>query len=107
MGLIVQLSSLLGIETEFVYARELEAVGEKADLLLNICQKIGATTYVSPVGSRVYLDDFNGFNESQMQLEYQEYTHPIHKQLSTSFVTHLSIVDALCNIGPKETASLI
>jgi hypothetical protein len=107
MELVVQLSPLLGIETEFVYAGELEVTGEKADLLLDICQKIGATTYISPVGSRVYLDDFNGFNESQIQVEYQEYTHPAYKQLSTSFVSHLSIVDALCNIGIKETASLI
>lgn len=105
--IVVQLSYLLGIETEFVYATELEVTGEKADLLLDICQKIGATTYVSPVGSRVYLDEFNGFNESQIQVEYQKYIHPVYKQLSTSFVSHLSIVDALCNVGIKETTSLI
>lgn len=105
--LVVQLSYLLGIGTEFVYARDLEVKGDKADLLLDICQKIGATTYISPVGSRVYLDDFNGFNESQIQVEYQEYTHPVYKQLSTSFVSHLSILDALCNVGIKETIRLI
>ena len=81
--------------------------GEKASLLLDICKLLGATTYISPVGSRAYLDEFSGFAESGIQVEYQSYQHPVYPQLSVDFISHLSIIDAMCNIGTEATAHLV
>jgi hypothetical protein len=97
----------LEIETEFIDASTLNAQGEKASLLLQICEILGAKTYISPVGSQVYLDEFSGFRNSGIQVEYQSFKHPDYSQLSTSFVSHLSIVDALCNVGAEDTARLL
>ena len=106
-ALIINISNQMGIETEFIDASTIGAEGKKASLLLNICKGLGATTYISPVGSRVYLDDFMGFKESEIQVEYQSHTPPIYSQLSTEFISHLSIIDALCNIGAEKTAHLV
>jgi len=106
-ALIVNISKQLEIETEFIDASTLNAQGEKASLLLQICEILGAKTYISPVGSQVYLDEFSGFRNSGIQVEYQSFKHPDYSQLSTSFVSHLSIVDALCNVGAEDTARLL
>lgn len=106
-ALIVKISKQLELETEFIDASSLNAQGEKASLLLHICEILGAETYISPVGSQIYLDEFSGFRNSGIQVEYQSFKHPDYLQLSTSFVSHLSIVDALCNIGAEDTARLV
>jgi len=105
--LIVSISKQLGIETEFLHAGTLNAQGEKGMLLLDICQILGADTYISPLGSKIYLEEFSGFRDSGIQIEYQNYAHPTYSQISKSFVSHLSIIDALCNIGTEDTAHLV
>jgi len=105
--LIINICNELGIKKEFILASDLEAKGEKASLLLDICKLLGATTYISPVGSRAYLDEFSGFAESGIQVEYQSYQHPVYPQLSVDFISHLSIIDAMCNIGTEATAHLV
>jgi hypothetical protein len=105
--LIINICNALGIKKEFILASDLEAKGEKASLLLDICKLLGATTYISPAGSRAYLDEFSGFAESGIQVEYQSYQHPVYPQLSADFISHLSIIDAMCNIGTEATAHLV
>jgi hypothetical protein len=106
-ALIVSISKQLGIDTEFIHASNLNAQGEKGDLLLSICKILGADTYISPLGSRIYLDEFSGFRNSGIEVEYQNFVHPTYSQVSNSFVSHLSVIDALCNIGTEDTAYLV
>jgi hypothetical protein len=106
-NLIFNICNELGIKKEFIHASRLDAKGEKANLLLDICKQLGATTYISPIGSKVYLEEFSGFMESGIKVDYQSYQHPVYQQLSNDFVSQLSIVDAMCNIGKEETAQLV
>jgi len=38
---------------------------------------------------------------------YLQFPHPEYRQLAKPFVSHLSIVDMLMNIGPEESAAMI
>src|SRR5690606_33300555 len=44
---IEAISIMLGLETQFVWSRSLSPEGSKSDRVLDICQKLGATTYLS------------------------------------------------------------
>ena len=105
--LITEISQSLGSDTSFISASELNVSGNKADLLLDISKTLGATTYVSPPGSKVYLDEYSGFSNSGISLEYQNFIHPVYPQGQDGFVSHLSVIDAICNTNLDGTRDLI
>jgi hypothetical protein len=107
MGLITKIAKSLGSNTDFMLASELNVSGSKADLLLDISKTLGATTYVSPLGSRVYLDSYPGFSDSGINLEYQNFNHPTYAQGQGTFISHLSVIDAICNTNLDVTRDLI
>lgn len=89
----------LGIDTECISSSTLRAAGKKADYLADICDKIGASTYVSPPGSRGYLDKSDAFDRLGIPVVYNEYKHPTYPQLHGEFLDYLSVVDLLFNVG--------
>ncbi len=99
--LIQHLSNLLKIDTQFTSASTLTATGSRAELLLDICRKVNASHYVAAPGSRIYLENFSGFRDDGIEVEYFNFDHPRYSQGAHPFVSHLSIVDALANMGPS------
>jgi len=95
------LVSALGIDAELVSASELAVTGERSERLVNICAKLGATTYLSGVSGKEYLD-LAMFGRKGIEVRFQEFYHPIYKQLYNPFVACLSVVDLLFNYGPDS-----
>lgn len=105
---IKMFSDLLDLSPQFVRASELNRQGKRTGLLVNLCQQFGADCYYSPMGSKVYLEEEKHlFTEVGIEVMYQTWEHPIYRQLGQGFVSHLSVIDALMNIGPEATRSLI
>ena len=100
--LIRWLSSKLGVNTKFVYSSKLDASGSKTELLVNICKKVGADHYISPAGSKGYIDQNNLFVKSGIKLLYQNYNHPTYNQLHGDFIPYMSVIDLLFNEGDKS-----
>jgi hypothetical protein len=99
VNLIEWFCQKLGLDATFVRSSNLEAGGDKADLLVNICQEVGADRYLSPPGSQAYLDAQNPFPAKGIDLVYQDYPHPVYRQLFGEFVPYLSVLDLLMNEG--------
>ena len=85
---------ILGIDTPVVYSSEMEAEGQKAELIANLCQQVGATTYLSGPYGRDYLTKFD------IPIQYHDYAHPIYQQEGKIFTSHLSVLDLVCYAGP-------
>ena len=100
--LIEWLSSKLGINTKFVYSSQLDTDGSKTELLVNICKIINADHYISPAGSKEYIDQNNLFIKSGIKLSYQNYKHPTYSQLYGDFIPYMSVIDLLFNEGKKS-----
>lgn len=98
--IIQTLSEKLDLEADFVFASELGVKGRKAHRLVNICQALGATEYLSPLGSREYIEADNPFPEAGIDLYYQHFEHPTYQQLHGDFVSHMSVIDLMLNEGP-------
>lgn len=91
----------LGIETRFMFSSELDPQKRKGELVLELCQKVGATTYISGPFGRDYLD-FSAFNEAGIKVVFHDYPHPKYCQTFDGFEPYMSIVDLLFNYGPKS-----
>lgn len=88
----------LGIKTEVIRATELEVEGIKSDLILNICKKLNADEYISGVSGKEYLKT-EDFDKNNIRVVYQEFYHPIYKQLHDPFMPCMSVIDLLFNYG--------
>ncbi len=93
---------ILGInKVKFVLASELGTTGESTQLLLNICQAVGADTYLSGPSGREYMDE-SLFTANGIGLTYTDFKHPVYAQLYGDFIPDMSIVDLLFNEGEKS-----
>ena len=91
----------LNIDVEIIYSTDLDIKENKNELLLEICEKFEATTYISGPFGRDYLDT-KLFSDNGIDVEYHDYQHPIYSQTYDGFESHMSIIDLLFNHGPNS-----
>lgn len=109
--IITKICNKLRIKTKTTKASLLKQVsGRKDKLIVSICSEIGASEYLSAQGSRDYIDKNNpggAFVGSRVKLYYRQYKHPHYAQLFGSFISHLSVIDLLFNVGFKNSLQVI
>lgn len=103
--LIKQICSYLGITTRFALASDISCDGSKSEHLLQICHYFGATTYLSALGSKDYIEDEGCFRSASIPVSYQSYTPSYYTteiSRNDSFIPYLSVVDLLYYHGPDS-----
>jgi hypothetical protein len=106
--LIKTISQGLGFSPDWVLSSELGAEGRRSALILGLLKKSRAATYLSARGSFGYMAEEGLFPLAGLEVAFQDFHHPVYSQIhSKDFVTHLSILDALFNLGIEATARLI
>lgn len=96
--LIKLLCKFLNINTRLVYASQIGVSGSGSGLILDICKKLNATIYISGVSGREYLK-LDDFVRENIEVIFQEFHHPIYKQLYEPFIPCMSTIDLLFNHG--------
>ena len=105
ISLIEWMASQLSISTRFVRSSELGLTGKRTQLLVNILKHLGAKTYLSPLGSWDYLkDEWRLICENDIEIEFQNYSHPQYRQVYHPFVPYASVIDLLMNEGELSAA---
>ena len=100
--LIKWLKEEIGINTEIYRSSKINIYGKKTDLLISICKYFNEKDYLSPIGSEKYINENNIFYENGINLIYQNYDHPIYKQMFGHFISYLSVLDLLFNEGKRS-----
>lgn len=100
--LIIWLKKMFAIEAEILRSSEMETRGSKAELLAGICEQLGAEEYISPLGSKEYMDRSDAFSKRKIAVNYFEYNHPVYSQLHGSFEPYMSSIDLLFNMGSQS-----
>lgn len=102
---LLQLScDALNIKTPLMRSSELHITGQKSDMVLEMCQAVGAQVYLSGAGgSKGYLDN-TAFQNAGVQIQWQDFPHPHYHQHPSpkTFVEKMSIIDLLANCGPHS-----
>jgi len=111
INIIQSISDRIGIETEFFISSKLQGItGVKDERVVLICKALKCDTYISPIGALEYIDRENEggeFSKNNIELFYQNYNHPIYKQLYGDFLQHMSIIDLLFNEGFSRSLEII
>ncbi len=90
----------LGLKIEIVKESELHVKGQSTERLVNVCNAVGADTYVAGKGSKNYMEE-KLFQKNNLKIEYQNYVPMQYPQRFTDvFVPDLSIIDMITNVGP-------
>lgn len=95
-SLINWFRSEFGIETKLIRSSKLNPHGDQcgSDLILALCQEVGATTYLSGKLGRNYLNE-EDFQQAGIELIYQNYTEPEYPHFTGQYQAGLSALDLL------------
>lgn len=99
---------LLNIKIPIMMAKDYDLQGTKSDLVLDMCKKLGATSYIFGGEGENYANK-ESFKNAGIKLIFQNYNHPIYKQYKNNnrFISHLSILDLIMNYENKDLVSII
>lgn len=101
-----KIARLLAIRVHFLRSSELGVGGRGTERLVELCQSVGASTYLSGPAAREYLDE-SQFTRGAIRVEWMEYAVPKYRQLHAPFDPHVSVLDPIANLGVLGTQALL
>jgi hypothetical protein len=105
---IRRLAESLDLAPEWKTSSQLPVDSAKGDLILDICRHLGAAVYYTGAGSRAYLEPLvTRFEDAGVEVVFQDWVHPTYPQRGEGFVSHLSVADALMNVGPVAVRDML
>jgi hypothetical protein len=105
-ALTLYLLNAFDIHIPLRFSSQMQVDGTKGELVLNLCQVVGATTYLSGVLGRNYLRE-DLFHKAGITVVYQDYHHPTYPQVYPGFEPYMSAIDLLFNCGPNSLEILM
>ncbi|WP_413173376.1 WbqC family protein [Anabaena azotica] len=98
----------LELSAHIFFSSELNIHGQRSERLIKICNHFGCDEYLSPLGASEYLLQDGNFNNSSVRLLFQKFEPIPYPQLKQQeFVSHLSIIDIIANLGWEKTLQYI
>ncbi|MFQ5750427.1 MAG: WbqC family protein [bacterium] len=89
------------LKTQLILQSDLGIKGKGTDLLIKICQHLGAEKYVTFPVVEKYLD-LDRMHQCGIQLIIANFHPPVYPQLWGEFIYNLSTLDLLLNCGVKS-----
>jgi hypothetical protein len=103
--IICYLFEKLEIKISIFRSSDYDFKGAKTDLLIEMCKKIGADTYLSGAGAREsdYVE-IEKFKNNKLFHIFSDFNHPVYPQrfMNTGFLPCMSVIDLLFNCGEKS-----
>lgn len=103
MEFINLILKILKIKTKIIKSSTINAEGSSSQLILNICKRVDATTYIAGMGAKNYLnqDDFNKYGINLI-LEPPIFPKKYNQLYENAdFLNDLSVVDIIMNCGKE------
>lgn len=94
-----------GITTPLRLSSEMALREEPTDRLIDICRTVGATRYLAGAGAAGYMD-VPRFLAGGIELEVQDFHHPVYPQCYEPFVPGMAALDLLWNCGEEALSRL-
>lgn len=108
IALLEDLRGKLSITTPILRSSELGIEGTRTDRLIDILDLIEAKEYVTPPGALEYLRQDHFVGRTNVRLLVHNFNaQPYPEKDSQSFISHLSILDVVANLGWAEAAKYI
>jgi hypothetical protein len=96
---ISRICSFLGIDTKLSFSTDYGLIEGKSERLVDLCQKAGATHYLSGPAAKDYLD-LPLFEQNSIAVQWMDYSgYDAYAQLFPPFEHGVSIIDLIFNEG--------
>lgn len=106
--IIKQLASYLSVKCTMHDSSQLTSHGTRSQKLASLCHNLGCDDYLSPVGSRAYLEEDGFVQNYKIDLSFQNFTPVFYKQHKCDqFISHLSMIDVIANLGQAAARDYI
>ncbi len=103
IALIEVVCKYLKIRTELVKSSDIGISGKKTELLVDICQKTGADSFMLGMGGSLVYTDQDYLKSKGINIVMQNFKHPVYSQRYGDFISDLSILDFLFNMGTRSS----
>lgn len=94
------------IETLVIDGCDYQIEGQKNDMLISMCDQARYSHYLSNEGAHSYVDEYY-LKDHDVTHHWQKFTHPTYEQGHRDFITNLSAIDILFNLGGPEAGRII
>lgn len=103
MDFMKSVFEILGIDKPIVKTSEMSLSKTKTELIVEICNKVDADSYLSGMGGKNYMDE-NVLHENKIKLLFNKYDNPVYNQqfMELGFIPFLSVIDLLFNHGDES-----
>ena len=102
--IIKLICGILGIKIKIVLSSSLDLKEEgmaKTEKIVNLCKNQGITHLYDAKGAEEFIDK-NIFHQENIQIDFQNFTHPKYSQLWGEFIPYMSVIDLIFNKGDKS-----
>lgn len=96
MELLRYMASEFGITTKVSFSSHIEVEDSASLKLVNLMKAVKGTVYLTGTGAKDYLDEA-AFSRKGITVKWQEFSHPVYKQLHGEFIPMLSAMDFIFN----------
>jgi hypothetical protein len=104
--IVKTIARALGIDTQIYIASELGEFPQDPDeRLVAITKHFGSGTYLAGMGGKGYMN-LDTYEKSGVEVIFQDFKHPVYKQLFGDFEPFMSSIDLLFNHGDKSLTVL-
>jgi WbqC-like protein len=108
IAFIQLVSGLLGFAPTWRRSSEVGSAGQRSDRVLDLLRRTGARTYLCARGSYDYMAEDGLFPVDEVDVVFQQFEpQPYPQHRTDDFVSHLSVLDALFEVGADETRRLV
>lgn len=98
---ILAINELLGIKTKISFDKDYGLIEGKTERLVDLCQKAGATEYISGPAAKDYIDAAL-FEKADIKLTWMDYSkYDEYPQLHPPFEHGVSVLDLIFNAGDE------
>jgi hypothetical protein len=98
MDLLRFVGDELGITSPLAFASDYDIDSTGSQRVLDLVKAVSGSAYLTGEGSKAYLNEAL-FSREKIQVVWQEFEHPVYKQLHSPFVPMLSVLDFLMMRG--------
>ncbi len=103
ISIIRAILGILGIKTKLILSSTLNLEDEnmgKTEKVINLCKSVGITDLYDANGAEEFIE-VSLFQREGIKISFQNYAHPVYRQIWGDFVPYLSAIDLLFNEGDK------
>ncbi len=104
-SIIMSIAKKLEFKPVFHFSSNLNITAPRTQRLVSICHQLECNNYLSPMGSKEYIEQDGDFAPSAIDVVFQNFSpQPYPQKNVTPFVPYLSIIDMVANIGWADAA---